>query len=125
MIHIALQDGTREFAPGQKVSGELCWSELASGGSDLYLDLVYYTEGKGQQDREVVQELTFRASGSAGALPFSLKLPDAPYSFEGVLITLKWALEAHLVGSKAESREEIILSPWTQVLKLHKVVEAD
>lgn len=96
---IALKLDRNSFKPGEMLEGE------APGGAGLEVRLFWYTEGKGTQDLEVVATQTLDAAGR-----FRLKLPAAPYSFSGKLISLIWAVE--VVGhSDGAPREELLVSP--------------
>jgi hypothetical protein len=52
---------------------------------------------------------------------FRFRLPEAPYSFSGKLISLVWALELVLEPSKEVTRREIIVAPGGQEVHLDSV----
>lgn len=111
-LRIELNGGRTNFRSGELVRGIAKW-ELTDGDvRAVELRLFWYTEGKGDQDIEIVHVERFDVAGTLGEEPFAFRLPMQPYSFSGKLITLQWALEL-LPGSRARRahRVEIVVSP--------------
>lgn len=106
-----------EFAPGQSIEGSVGW-QLESPPRDAFLRFFWYTQGRGTQDVNVVQEIEFPNPPASFEQPFQFTAPDQPYTFSGALITLQWAMELVLNKGKDVQRLDIVLSPWTEKLAL-------
>ena len=98
------------FQPGETISGEILWA-LNEAPMNLNLSLGWWTEGKGTKDAKIETELEWPASESAGRQAFEIELPPTPYSFEGHLISLKWALEVRTQKGKQVQSVELTISP--------------
>jgi hypothetical protein len=118
-----LIEGNRDtFEPGQAVRGEARWS-ADSPPTSASVSLVYYTEGKGDQDVGIARTITFDPPPMRGDESFEIDLPLGPLSFDGRLISLKWALELN-VEPGGVARKELAILPGGQAIKLEEV-EAD
>ena len=119
-ISIQLDQASSEFQPGTIISGKVIWSADAAT-KKVELRLFWFTEGRGTQDIELVEERNWDAQGQ-GEQPFQFTLPTEPYSFSGKLISLQWALEAvTLPKENATAREIFTLSPNGKELVLSSV----
>jgi hypothetical protein len=112
-IRIETRDGVTAFRPGDEVAGTVRW-QLDRPPRSLELRLFWYTQGKGDQDVGVVENLPLAETAPVGHRSFRFRLPAGPFSFSGKLISLLWAIEAVAemggAGAQAE-RCEIIVSP--------------
>ncbi len=116
-IRIETRDGVTAFLPGETVEGTVGWHFDAPARS-VEVRLLWYTEGKGDQDVGVVSSVPLANPGADEIRPFQIRLPAGPYSFSGRLISLVWALEAVAEpGSRAE-RLPITVSPTRQEILL-------
>lgn len=119
MLRLEVDGGASEFAPGQTIHGTATW-QLDSAPASMTLRLFWYTLGKGTQDVEIVSEVVFDNPQMSESRRFTFTLPNAPYSFSGTLISLKWALELILGDEREVARLDILLSPWVTELKLEQ-----
>ena len=117
-IKIEVDDQRTEFQPGDTISGRVSW-QANEKAKQIALRLFWFTKGRGTQDLEVVQEMTWPVSAGEGK--FSMKLPEEPYSFSGQLVSLQWALEAVILPVEISTIYELIFSPTGAVLVLEKV----
>jgi hypothetical protein len=126
------------FVPGEAIEGEVAWSQDPPpiGGE---LRVLWWTEGKGDTDSEVVGRIPFEempavpgpGASFADASPyrqltsavasqlraedrrrFHFTMPTEPESFSGKLITLHWAIEVELPGLEVV-REKVVVS-WSE-----------
>ena len=88
---IQLADSRTAFSPRETVTGKVSW-QLDHPPTSAELRLVWNTRGRGQTDFDIVETIPFPDPQLTDTRPFSLKLPDAPYSFSGTLIQLSWLL---------------------------------
>lgn len=115
-IDIEIEENQTSFLPEQSVRGNVCWlcSELPQKAC---LQLLWYTQGKGDEDVGLVEKLKFERPCASDNRPFEFQLPTGPYSFSGRLISLIWALELQV--DKELTRTEIVLSPSGKEILLH------
>jgi hypothetical protein len=116
-LDVELTDGRSVFAPGAIIAGVARWS-LDAAPESVEVRLFWYTEGKGDQDVEVVDTAVADSPGLDGELPFSFTAPAAPPSFSGRLISLIWAVELVVEPGSAAARREILLSATGSEIRL-------
>ena len=122
-LQIHIDDGRTAFTPAADLSGKVSWS-LEKPPRWLELRLFWFTRGKGTEDGAMVQVTRFDQPHPAETRTFRFKLPEAPYSFSGKLISLVWALELVAGPSHAVSRVEITLAPEGREILLDSVPKA-
>jgi hypothetical protein len=83
------------------------------------LRLIWYTEGKGDQDIGVVESEPFATPAAEDRRGFSFRLPDGPYSFSGKLISLVWALEVVAEPGSRAQRLRLVVSPSKREIHIH------
>ena len=116
-VEISLSSsGGTVFRPGETLSGVAKWS-LDRDVKSIEVRLFWFTRGKGTQDVEIVDRITFDAPPRTDEHPFSFVLSEAPYSFNGTLISLTWAIEMVAKGVDP-ARNEFILSPFEREIDL-------
>jgi hypothetical protein len=118
MAQLQLQLSHTDFSPGDAVTGTASW-QLDAPPKDATLHLVWSTKGKGTTDIEVVQTHRFNNPQARDQQPFTIVLPNAPYTFSGQLISLIWQIELN-VGEQTES-VEITLAPGGQEVLLPRI----
>jgi len=116
-LEIALSARRTDFAPREAVEGTVSWS-FDAPPAKVELRLLWYTEGKGERDVEVVETVPFDGPAASERRPFSLRLPPGPYSFSGKLISLLWALEAVAEPGDRSTRTEIVVAPGGREVRL-------
>lgn len=98
------------FAPGDLIRGEIFWA-LEKPPEQIELSLGWWTEGRGNKDAKIESQLDWKTRKTAGKENFEIQLPTTPYSLEGHLVALKWALELRAVKGKKSTSLDIIISP--------------
>lgn len=60
--------------------------------------IVWYTEGKGEEDIGVhhFERVTERSSAEAATGSFGSRLPASPLSYEGVIVKIRWCVRVRL-----------------------------
>lgn len=60
--------------------------------------IVWYTEGKGEEDIgvHIFERLTDRATAEAATGSFGGRLPASPLSYEGVIVKIRWCVRVRL-----------------------------
>jgi hypothetical protein len=120
MIEIQLTQTPPEYRPGEIISGRVDWLDLDKQITSLETRLIWYTQGKGDQDVGVAISIPAKLTAPTGNLPFEFSAPPRPFSFSGKLISLIWAVEVVLFPSQAGEREQITISGSGQEVVLDK-----
>lgn len=116
-LTVKIEKDPLAFLPGDPVRGHVQWN-LSDAPPALEVVLFWHTEGKGTPDSGVVDQIVRENPGATGQLEFSFKLPAAPYSFSGRLVSLKWGVEAIVKKTKRHEYVELILSPTGEAILL-------
>lgn len=109
-LQLGLRDQRTAYAPGDELTGAALW-ELDAPPTLAEVRLVWRTKGKGTEDAAVAATVAFDAPLAGDTRPFSLRLPAAPYSFSGKLISLVWAVELVLQPGNRCERVDLVVAP--------------
>jgi hypothetical protein len=121
-VEIATADHRTTFEPGQAIEGSVAWSLPEAPPASAELRLFWYTEGKGDQDVGVVEVVPFAQPSSNDRRNFRVRAPaTGPLSFEGTLITLRWALELIVEPGAHVARLELALTQGPSPIRLEAV----
>lgn len=118
---ITLNVGRRDLRPFETVSGRVEW-RLEEVPKDLELRLCWFTRGRGTEESETVEALPLGDTASGGR-DFSFELPGEPWSMDGPLISIVWALEVVAKKQGGLGLEELVVSPDRKARKLGEVSE--
>jgi len=111
-------DGGRSWAPpGGEVAGRIVWA-LDEPAERVEVRLLWYTEGRGSRDVGVMSRRVIQEAGAQGEDSFRFTVPAGPYSFEGRLITLRWAVEAQVEPSGPVAQEILVVAPTPVPVRL-------
>ena len=116
-LRIEIDENREASEPGAELTGTVSWS-MSQPPRSMELRLFWFTRGKGTEDAGVVQTVAFDHPLPDEKRSFRLRLPEAPYSFSGKLISLLWALELVAQPSKAMVRREIVIAPGGREVRL-------
>jgi hypothetical protein len=122
VLKIELSAGRTAFAPGEELTGAATW-KLEKPPRAVELRLFWFTRGWGTEDAGVVETVRFDHPLPEEARPFRLRLPEAPYSFSGKLMSLHWAVELVARPSKAVARQDITIAPGAEEVVLDSFPE--
>jgi hypothetical protein len=117
-LTIEITGNRLQYHPGEEVTGKVTW-ELDVNPKAVELRLFWFTRGKGTADVNVIQTVRFDAPRSYEQRDFRVRLPEAPFSFSGKLISLIWALELVILPGNDSARTELTMSPTGQEILLH------
>ena len=117
MLEIHVDGGREVFAPGETLRGTLQWMGEVPPEA-LELRLLWYTEGRGDQDVGVARRLRIEAPSSVGSSPFEFEAPSGPYSCSGRLVSIRWALEVVTRPSGDTARAELVMAPAGREVEL-------
>lgn len=123
-LTIQLEQNKTAFRPGDVVAGTVSW-QLEDQAKDVELRLLWYTQGKGDEDAGLVDSMSFTQPGLADRRSFRFTLPEAPYSFSGSLISLTWALELSVRPGGTCERREITMAPTGREILLEALPDKE
>jgi hypothetical protein len=109
------------WVPGATLQGEADLGGDPTRSRFFTLRLSYWTEGKGERDEALVEEVELEAEPGQRVVPFRFRMPEGPYSFSGSLISLCWAVDLAVRGEPHRVREPFVLTPTGDELLLERV----
>jgi hypothetical protein len=118
MFELSTTDGRTAFEPGETIEVAAEW-QLESEAESIELRLVWYTRGKGETDVSVVERVPFEFPSLSESRTATIRLPMAPYSFSGKLISLCWSLELVADDDEASHRLDITVAPGAREVLLY------
>jgi hypothetical protein len=121
-IRFGIRENRTHFHPGDEVGGAVLW-EGTEKPKLAEVRLLWFTRGKGTEDVSVVATESFSDPQPGDTRTFQFKLPDAPYSFNGKLISLTWAVEFVLEPGDHVRRTEIVVNPGREQIRLSEIVK--
>jgi hypothetical protein len=124
VMTIELSRDRASFEPGDEAIGSVSWN-LSRPAQCMELRLFWFTRGKGTEDVGVAETVRFEKPSSSETRSFRFRVPEAPYSFSGKLISLTWALELIAYPSKEVVRREIVIAPGGREVQLGSVVQGN
>ncbi|MGD8848469.1 MAG: arrestin family protein [Anaerolineales bacterium] len=88
----------KHYAPGDVVQGSVqITPDKDLNCRHIYARLQWRTEGRGDEDKQVVAEQDLFQGELRGSMPrhhsFLLRLPDQPWSYAGQLVRIVWEVE--------------------------------
>jgi len=116
-LQIELTGNLTAYPPGAEITGRVAW-QLPTAPPAIELRLFWFTRGKGTTDAGVIETIRFDYPRPADHRDFRVRLPAAPYSFSGKLISLIWALELVSLPDNQTARAEFTVSPTGQEILL-------
>lgn len=111
MSQVSIELEKTAYEPGETISGYVHWNTGGERYQRVLVSLLWHTEGKGNEDVEVIHQVNIPASTTQDRRQFSFELPNFPWSFSGRLISLVWNIEASLEPRGDVHRETLVLAP--------------
>jgi hypothetical protein len=123
-LKIEAAGGRTSFAPGETLEATAQW-QLENPATAVELRLVWSTRGDDDEntsflsDMSIVDRVRFVSPARTGAERWTVRLPNGPYSFNGSLISLVWALEMVVEPAPDAHRLEITVAPHGKAIALY------
>ncbi len=101
-VSVRLDGSNGVFAPGDTLSGEYRLEGLARADvKAVELSVLWYTDGKGDEDMAVHHFQRFSAEGDDRIDPrrpvrFSTVLPGSPLSYDGLIVKVRWCVRVRV-----------------------------
>lgn len=96
------------YRPGEAVSGTVEWRADPPPRA-MVIKLFWVTSGAAPRQIGVVDSSTVERLNPSGTNHFEFCLPEGPWSFDGELVRLTWAIEAILLPSKQNTHVKFSL----------------
>lgn len=119
-IQLSFRNGQLQFRPGDWLEGHTSWN-LSTPPQSIEVRLLWFTQGKGNRDMHIVEKVAVQTNSAMGDAPFRFRLPEAPYSFSGTLVSLAWAVETVAFPSQKSAHIEFVLSSTGQEILLPRI----
>lgn len=117
MLQITFANHNTSFRPGDEIAGTARW-QCPEPPKHAELCLGWTTRGKGTQDSETVETITFANPMAHGEHGFRFTAPAQPHSFSGKLISLIWSVELFVEPGEETERVEIVIAPDAREIEL-------
>ncbi|GAB4312023.1 MAG: hypothetical protein Kow00117_05050 [Phototrophicales bacterium] len=94
----SMYDNTPVFYPGDRVAGQVVIvPDKTVNCRNIRVDVGWYTQGKGDRDREIIYQYIIDVQRLDPGIPisqqFAVDIPAMPYTFSGHLINIIWAVQ--------------------------------
>ena len=109
-------DNRTTFAPGETIQGLAGW-ELDEAPESVEVHLFWHTTGKGDRDVGTADQTTFPEAPAVDAQIFKFTAPNGPYSYDGKLIAIHWALELIVEPGHHVERLDLTIAPDGEALQ--------
>jgi hypothetical protein len=103
-VQVQLEGEHRAYRPGEVLSGSFHLTSVEGRAVEaVELSVLWYTEGKGNEDRGIHHQESL-TPGEAGFDPrasrrFSVALPHSPLSYDGFIVKVRWCIRVRAVIS--------------------------
>ena len=114
-IHL---DSGAALEPGSEVRGRVDWQAAVERPETVMISLLWYTEGKGTEDVEIVDQIEIEDPPAAGSREFSFTLPDFPWSFSGTLVSVLWRVEASIEPDGGGEHVGLVSAPGGEEIRI-------
>ena len=112
----------RDLRPHETVTGRVAW-DLEKEPRNLELRLCWFTRGRGTEEARTVEVLPL-GDTLRGERAFSFRLPAEPWSVNGTLVQIMWALEVVAKKTGSLGVEEFVVAPQRSEITLHEIESA-
>jgi len=126
-LNLKLDKDSGEYVAGESIHGTATWEALPEKTNKLSVRLIWYTQGKGDRDVELLASLDFEIVSDMhrrGEQSFDFVAPARPYSFSGKLIELTWAVELIAYPTHDSVVEKLVIGPNGKMRELSRSYES-
>lgn len=118
MITIQFNSVDAGYLPGEDISGQIAWKDLPVDCERLEIRLIWYTQGKGDQDFGIADSSVISKPAVQGSASYGFTAPHRPYTMQGKLLQLCWAVEVVSFPSHQTQKQELTISPNRAAIQL-------
>jgi hypothetical protein len=112
MIEAKLPSESFIVPPQGTIPVHLEWKYSRKKHVSFDVTLLWFTHGKGIPERGIVANQSFSTQKPEGNRQFYFEAPSVPQSFQGVLFSVKWAIEIRSTFDEF-LRLELDISPYS------------
>ncbi len=126
-LNLKLNKNSNEYVAGEVIRGTAAWEALPEKTNKLSVRLIWYTQGRGDRDVELLESLDFEITSGmhrTGEQNFDFVAPARPYSFSGKLIELTWAVELIVYPTRDSVVEKLVIGPNGKMTELSRSYES-
>ena len=123
-VSIAIHGVRASYRPGESISGSVEWSADPAPRS-IEIRLFWLTSGAAPRQIGIVETCVLNDTNPSGSSRFEFVLPEGPWSFEGALTRLGWAIEAILIPSNRSANVMFSVGPSDLPLYLYAKGEVE
>lgn len=109
-LSIQLQQAPPAFAPGDVIEGRAEWT-LEQPADAVIVRLFWFTEGKGERDVGIADEVRFDHPPAQYTSEFQFTAPEEPWSYDGSLLSIQWGIEVVCEGNRDSERVILVIAP--------------
>ena len=109
MLRVELENDESVLSPGGILIGKIIW-ESSQTPRSIEAYLAWATEGKGDEDGDMVVEQEWTPTAASGTQSFRWQLPRGPLSLDGKLIRIRWSIECSTVKPDEAFTFPVIIS---------------
>ena len=108
LVNIRFDGNGRAYAPGEILSGEYRLESFTFGHvRSIEISVLWYTEGKGDEDMAVHEFQRLSADNGDWIDPsrpgrFSVVLPNSPLSYDGAILKIRWCVRVRVFHRKGK-----------------------
>jgi len=101
-INISIDGNRRLFQPGEIIAGDVSLKSFdAAAVKAVEISVLWYTEGKGDEDLDVREFRRIAADDMTWSqfnrpIRFEAVLPNSPLSYEGTLLKIRWCVRVRV-----------------------------
>jgi hypothetical protein len=110
MLTVELDGDHSIYRPGSFLTGRIRW-DMSQVPTVIHANLSWSTEGKGDDDGDLVVEQSWHPTTESGTQDFRWQMPRGPLSLEATLIRIRWSIACSTEDPDEEFSREIVLSP--------------
>lgn len=118
-VSIQIFDEQARRRPGETLQGLVTWSATCAPRR-VEVRLFWFTTGVAPQQIGLAEKTVFNQPVAQDSRRFAFVLPATPWSFQGQLTVLRWAVEAVLLPSRTCARTIFDCSPHREAILLHR-----
>lgn len=112
-LSIQIDGNKTVYCPGDILRGVIRW-QYDDRPSRIELRLFWFTQGPGSDDLGIVDTVVQDDPSPSDARSFQFRLPAGPFSYNGQIFRVQWALELLAPGLKDCIRLNLVVSPTAQ-----------
>lgn len=101
-VMVRLDRDQPAYKPGEELAGRFVWNAVERSEAEaVELSILWYTEGKGDEDLGVHHFQRMGAKDDRPPLPrreqrFAARLPPSPLSYDGLIVKVRWVVRVRV-----------------------------